>query len=101
MDCIDKILEFYNNKEIHKYRELKIRLGKIIIELMNQLNDPGNLMIVQNCLILLINLFFDIEYPDNLHTQGKSLNDLSEDELEDVYDLLHSELNNLNNCNNN
>ena len=29
----DKILEFYNNKEIHKYPEIKIRLGKILIDL--------------------------------------------------------------------
>ncbi len=101
MDCIDKILEFYTTKEVNKYREKKIRLGKILIELMNQLDDPGNLIRVQNCLILLINLFFDIESPDYLHNQGKSINELSEDELENVYDLLRSELNNLNNGNNN
>ena len=94
MDCIDKILEFYNNKEIYKYREIKIRLGKILIELMNQLNEPGNLIRVQNCLILMITLYFDNEYPDYLHNQGKSINELSEGELKIVYDLLHSELNN-------
>ena len=94
MDCIDKILEFYNNKEIHNYPEIKIRLGKILIELMNQLNEPENLIRVQNCLILLINLFFDIESPDYLHNQGKSINDLSEGELKTVTDLLRSELNN-------
>lgn len=98
MDCIDQILEFYNNKEIHKYREIKIRLAKILIELMNDLNEKGNLIRVQNCLILLINLFFDLESPDYLHNQGKSKNDLSEDELDIMYDLLHSELNN---CDNN
>ena len=98
MDCIDQILEFYNHKEIHKYREIKIRLAKILIELMNDLNEKGNLIRVQNCLILLINLFFDLESPDYLHNQGKSINDLSEDELNIMYDLLHSELNN---CNNN
>jgi len=93
MDCIDKILDFYNNREFHKVHEIKIRLGKILVELMNDLNNPANLLRVQNCLILLINLFFDIKYPDHLHEQGKPISDLSEDELKIVYDLLRSELN--------
>lgn len=93
MDCIDKILEFYNSREIHKVDEIKIRLGTILVELMKDLNDPRNLFRVQNCLILLINLFFDIEYPDHLHKQGKPISDLSEDELKIVHDLLRSELN--------
>ncbi|MFX1393554.1 MAG: hypothetical protein ACFFAH_08260 [Promethearchaeota archaeon] len=93
MDCIDKILDFYNNREIYKVHEIKICLGTILIELMNDLNDPVNLFRVQNCLILLINLFFNIKYPDHLHEQGKPISDLSEDELKIVNDLLRSELN--------
>ncbi|MFX0188353.1 MAG: hypothetical protein ACFE8A_11530 [Candidatus Hodarchaeota archaeon] len=92
MDCIDKILDFYKNQEIYKFNEVKIRLGKILIELMNDLNNPSNLFRVRNCLVLLINLFFDIDYPDHLHKQGKPLCDLSEEELKIVHDLLKSEL---------
>ena len=93
MDCIDKILDFYNSREIHKVHEIKIQLGTILVELMKDLNNPGNLFRVQSCIILLINLFFDIEYPDHLHKKGKPISDLSEDELKIVNDLLRAELN--------
>ena len=97
MDCIDKILEFYEKKDSHELREIKIRLGKILIKLMEDLGNPQNLGQVQNCLILLINLFFDIEPPDHYHIQGKSRSELSEDELDKVNELLKkSLLNNLN-----
>ena len=93
MDCIDKILDFYKNQETYKINGVKIRLGKMLIEIMKDLDNPSNLFRVRNCLILLINLFFDVDFPDHLHKQGKPLGDLSEDELNIVYDLLKSELN--------
>ena len=97
MDCIDRILEFYDKKNSHELRDIKIRLGQILIKLMYDLGNPQNLGLVQNCLILLINLFFDIEPPDHYHLQGKSRSELSEDELNKVNELLKNSLiNNLN-----
>ena len=97
MDCIDRILEFFNKKNSHELREIRIRIGKILIKLMEDLKNPQNLVLVQSCLILLINLFFDIEPPDHYHLQGKSTSELSEDELDNVNDLLKNALlNNLN-----
>ena len=93
MDCIDNILDFYNNKDTE---ELQIRLGKILIKLMDDLKNPKNLDCVRSCLILLINLFFDIESPDHYHLQGKSSSELTKDELDKVNDLLIKELNNFN-----
>ena len=96
MDCLDKILNFYKNKETEEIHNIKIRLGKILIKLMDDLKDPINLIRVQNCLILLINLFFDIENPDHYHLQGKSRNELTEDELNKINELLKLELNSMN-----
>jgi len=94
MDCLDKILDFYNNRDTEELRNIRIRLGKILIKLMDDLKSPGNLERVQNCLILLINLFFDIEYPDHYHLQGKSSKELTKDELDRLNELLLKEFNN-------
>jgi hypothetical protein len=96
MDCIDKILDFYDKRNSHELRDIKIRLGKILIKLMDDLVNPKNFERVQNCLILMINLFFDIEPPDHYHTQGKSRSELSDDELNKVNEMLKNAiLNNL------
>ena len=96
MDCLDKILDFYNNKDTEELRDIRIRLGQILIKLMDDLKNPINLDRVQNCLILLINLFFDIESPDHYHLQGKSSKELTKDELDRLNELLLKELNILN-----
>ena len=96
MDCLDKILDFYNNRDTEELRNIRVRLGKILIKLMDDLKDPVNLDRVQNCLILLINLFFDIESPDHYHRQGKSSKELTKDELDKLNELLLKELNSYN-----
>ena len=96
MDCLDKILDFYNNRDAEELRNIRVRLGKILIKLMDDLKNPNNLDRVQNCLILLINLFFDIESPDHYHLQGKSSKELTKDELDKLNELLIKELNSYN-----
>jgi len=95
MDCIDKILNFYNHKDDQKEQEIKVKIGKVLIELMEDLKEPDrNYLRIKNCLILLINLFFDVESVDRFHLQGKSRDDLSKEETETLSELLKSEVNN-------
>jgi len=95
MDCIDKILNFYKQKDDQQEQEVKIKIGKVLIELMEDLKEPErNYLRVRNCLILLINLFLDVESVDRFHLQGKSRDDLSKEETETLSELLKSEINN-------
>lgn len=95
MNCIDKILSFYKDKDVQEEQEVKVKIGKILIELMEDLKEPErNYLRVRNCLILLINLFLDVESVDRFHMQGKSRDDLSEEETKTLSELLKSEVNN-------
>ena len=95
MDCIDKILNYYKQKDDQKEQEIKIKIGKVLIELMEDLKEPKrNYLRIKNCLILLINLFLDVESIDRFHLQGKSRDDLSKDETKILSELLKSEINN-------
>ncbi|MFX1312982.1 MAG: hypothetical protein ACFFHD_10255 [Promethearchaeota archaeon] len=86
-DCFDKILELYNNRKMNRY--------EILIEIMNDLeNELSNAIKVKNCLIFLINLCFEFQYPDYVHNKGKEPNKLSEVERYELQDLLRAELNN-------
>jgi len=95
MDCIDKILGFYKEKDVQEEQDVIIKVGKILIELMADLKGvKKNYLKVRNCLILVINLFFDVENVDHYHLQGKSRDNLSQDETKVLSELLKSELNN-------
>ena len=48
---------------------------------------------IQNCLILLLNLFC-AKLPDRYHGLGKSISDLSKDEIELLYRSIMIEINN-------
>lgn len=86
-DCFDKILKASTNSEVSKY--------KILIELMKDLEDEiSNALRVKNCLLFLINLCFEQEYPDYVHNKGKKLKKLSEVERCEMQELLRAELNN-------
>lgn len=98
MDCYDKILRFYEENEAGEALIAKVWLNKFLVELMAALEDGTNETRIRNCLILLINLCFGIEYPDHYHTKGKSDKKLSDNEKELLNSLLRSEMN-LNNCN--
>jgi len=86
-DCFDKILKASTNSEVSKY--------KILIELMKDLEDEiSNALRVRNCLLFLINLCFEQEYPDYVHNKGKKPNKLSEVERSEMQELLRAEFNN-------
>ncbi|MBY8987314.1 MAG: hypothetical protein KGD61_02580 [Candidatus Lokiarchaeota archaeon] len=85
-DCVDKILAICNNGENSQY--------KTIIKLMNNLKNGSNVFEVRNCLIILINLCFDVEYSDYVDNVGKSVSDLSDTERSRVCELLMAEISN-------
>ncbi|KKN11528.1 hypothetical protein LCGC14_1025540 [marine sediment metagenome] len=86
-DCFDKILANYNIGKGNKYI--------ILIKLMFNLENQSNVFYTRNCLILLINLCFDIEFADYLDHLGKSAEELSEIEKAQLNELLQGEINNL------
>ncbi len=96
-DCLDILLDFYANGPIKESDEQKVWIGNYIINLMKDLEqkipDVNNRYIaVKNCLILLINLFFGIEYPDRFHVKGKSSNELTTNEKEQLLRMLKREM---------
>ena len=92
--CIDRILEFYENQSLINTPQGRIWLGQTLIRLMNELDEGRtNFLEVRNCLILLLNLFTNIEVPDHYHTKGKSVKELSEKDRAKLFSLLKSELN--------
>ncbi len=92
--CINRILEYYENQSLINTPQGRIWLSQTLIRLMNDL-DAGhsNFLEVRNCLILLLNLFTNIEVPDHYHTKGKSVEELSEKDRTKLFTLLKSELN--------
>ena len=103
MECIDRILDFYKDKELLDTDLGKVQIGKVLVRLMQLLEeDSMNMDHVKNCLILLINLFFDIEAPDHYHNKGKSSQELPETEKTELLEVLRAEFSqNMNNhCSN-
>ena len=94
MSCIDKILEFYENADmVHSIRG-KIWFSQILVKLMTEL-DGGhtNHLEVRNCLILLLNLASNSEAPPDIyHSKGKDSRELSDNEKQELYQMLQSEL---------
>ena len=94
MSCIDKILEFYENAEMINSIRGKIWFSQILVRLMTELDEGHtNFLEVRNCLILLLNLASNTEAPDLYQNKGKDSGDLSDNEKQDLYELLQSELN--------
>ena len=97
MDCINQILSFYNDtvsKENQDSQEVKIWSLNTLRRLMETLNSEEDHLRVKNCLLLVLNLFFDLDSPDNLSNKGKSSKELSNAERRQMCDLLKMELNN-------
>jgi len=83
-DCFDKILEASSKSDVAQF--------KVIIKLMKDLEDGiSNGLRVRNCLIFLINLCFKQEYCDYTDRIGKQSQDLSEDERNQMLDVLRWE----------
>ncbi len=94
MTCIDKILDFYNNHPVFNNPEGKEWFGRAMVNLMNKFNkkDDKKSLEIKNCLILLMNLFSDNESPDLYSARGKDFTELSENEQDELIDLLNNEL---------
>ncbi len=93
MECYDVILKMYRDNElVEQSRVLDVKTNKCIINLMKKLeNKTKDKTDVKNCLILLINLFFNLEYPDHYHTKGKDFESLSDKEKGLVFNMLKDE----------
>jgi len=98
MDCLDEILIYYENRESHKSRAIKTWISHILVDLMRDLegDDPHNYLRVRNCLLLLVNLFFDIESPDHYHSQGIPIHQITEKDKIKFIEILKSEITNCN-----
>ena len=95
MDCINQILNFYSDiksKGSQESQEVKIWSLNAVRRLMEGLNDENDHLRVKNCLLLVINLFFNLESPDVLYNKGKSSRDLSNKERSSMCDALRMEL---------
>ena len=98
MDCINQILDYYNDNTSKgsnrkpNPEEIKIWTSNTIRELMEGLKDKDDYLKVKNCMLLVLNLFFDHESPDNLNRKGKSSKSLSTTEKKLMHDSLRKEL---------
>ena len=90
MDCYDEILTMYNQSNyVHVSSDQWA--NAYIIKLMKDLSKLYESLQIQNCLILLLNLFC-VDAPDMYHKQGKSISELTKDELEDLYHSIWIEI---------
>ena len=96
MDCIANIIDFYNRKskdeEIDISQFNKVSLSNLLIKIMNNFNSGRtNDLELQNCLILLVNLFSNNDSPDNYNHKGKSTQELVNNERTTYEEILKSE----------
>jgi len=95
-DCINKILDFYN-KQQHDLKfdvesEKWLHNSKYLMMLMEKLDkNMKNYRAIKNCLILLINLCFDLENADIYQGRGRSTGDLDNSEKAKYKSLLREE----------
>ncbi|TXT62500.1 MAG: hypothetical protein BAJALOKI1v1_920009 [Promethearchaeota archaeon] len=95
-DCIDKILDYYNEHQEEVQFDVDgekwIHNSECLMKLMNQLDkNMENYNKIKNCLILLINLCFDVEDADLYQGRGKSAKDLTVSEKQNYKTLLKEE----------
>ena len=96
MDCVANILDFYNMKSKSIEDDLdsfnKGCLSKLLIKIMKNFNkDKNNDLELQNCLILLVNLFSNNESPDFYNKKGIDSSELINSDRETFSEVLKSE----------
>ncbi len=96
MDCVASILDFYNNKSKDEEIDLshfnKVWLSNLLIKIMKNFNKGRtNDLELQNCLILLVNLFSNDDSPDFYNKKGKNVRELLDDDRSNYIDILKSE----------
>ena len=96
MNCVTNILDFYNRKSKDLEDDLsgfnKGTLSKLLIKIMKNFNkDKNNDLELQNCLILLVNLFSNNESPDFYNKKGIDASELMNSDRETFSEVLKSE----------
>ena len=96
MDCIANIIDFYNRRSKDEEIDLshfnKVSLSNLLIKIMKNFNSGRkNDLELQNCLILLVNLFSNNDSPDNYNHKGKSTQELVNNERTTYEEILKSE----------
>ncbi len=96
MDCVANILDFYDMKSKSMEGDLasfnKGYLSKLLIKVMNNFNnDKNNDLELQNCLILLVNLFSNDESPDFYNKKGIDAHELINSDKSIFTDILKTE----------
>ncbi|MBD3196853.1 MAG: hypothetical protein GF317_17490 [Candidatus Lokiarchaeota archaeon] len=101
-DCVNVILDYYKDNiegsSDTSNTEIWIQNAKYLISLMERTDRNSNDYVrIKNCLILLLNLCFDIKNPDHLHSKGKKRSELSNSEMQDYRNMLKVEINSIHN----
>ena len=92
MDCYDKILSYYEQHEDLASDSSRVWLHKFLVKLMHEFNKAPDYLRVRNCLILLVNLFFNIEFPDHYHNKGDEPEKLRQEDRDLYLQLLRQEI---------
>jgi hypothetical protein len=83
MDCLTRVLEFYDKKEkegIGQSDLNRLWLSNLLVKLMSKFNGNSKSSELRNCLILLVNLFDNHESADHYNSKGRALEELSQGE---------------------
>ena len=96
MNCVTNILDFYNRKSKDLEDDLsgfnKGTLSKLLIKIMKNFNkDKNNDLELQNCLVLLVNLFSNNESPDFYNKRGIDSRELMNSDRETFSEVLKTE----------
>ena len=96
MDCVANILDFYKRKSKDREDDLpnfnKVWLSNLLIKIMKNFNkDKNNDLELQNCLILLVNLFSNNDSPDFYNKKGTDAQELANSDKLQFTDILKSE----------
>ena len=96
MNCVTNILDFYNRKSKELEDDLsgfnKGTLSKLLIKIMKNFNkDKNNDLELQNCLVLLVNLFSNNESPDFYNKKGIDARELINNDRETFSEVLKTE----------
>ena len=95
MDCLTRVLEFYDKKEKEGLCQSdlnRVWLSNLLIKIMSKFNGNSNSSELRNCLILLVNLFDSNEGADHYINKGKALEELSQGEKSIFKQIMESEL---------
>ena len=95
MDCLTRVLEFYDKKEKEGLNQSDLNrlwLSNLLIKIMSKFNGNSNSSELRNCLILLVNLFDNNNGADHYTNKGKSLKELSQGEKSTFKQIMAEEL---------